>query len=428
VDTSLRGARALWVLFHWPAFPKTTRCKGASTNTVFLRGSIARYARPRKMSGTQAPCKLVDEMRLFVALPLRSNKIIRNFAFMSAQWYTKKWVAISLHVVFWALFFAYPFLLRPVMGNHKPGQNVFNNSSIYVLITLNNFLRMLLFYTNAYVLIPKLIYRKKTASYGLVVVMALGVLLAFDWLFVSLLFPDADYRVLNFFAFNLPVFILIIIASAAYRIIRDRVEENQRNKERETENLKTELSFLRSQVSPHFMFNVLNNMVALARKKSDALEPSLIKLSQLLRYMLYETDEDKVLLEKEVEYLQSYIDLQKQRFGKNVAIRTCLQNVENGYTIEPMLLIPFVENAFKHGTGMILDAEIDVHLQVQAGVLDFSVRNKFAENTASPKDKTSGIGLNNVKRRLNLLYRNSHSLRIEKKDGWFTINLQLNLH
>src|SRR4029078_9561482 len=142
---------------------------------------------------------------------------------------------------------------------------------------------------------------------------------------------------------------------------KDRIYNERISREKETENLKTELSFLRSQVSPHFMFNIMNNMVALARKRSELLEPSLIKLSALLRYMLYETEE-KVPLQKEVEYLQSYIDLQKQRFGKGVAIHTCLQQVDDTYQIEPMLLIPFVENAFKHGTGLIDKAEIDVEL------------------------------------------------------------------
>ena len=200
-------------------------------------------------------------------------------------------------------------------------------------------------------------------------------------------------------------------------------------KEKETENLKTELSFLRSQVSPHFMFNVLNNMVALARKKSDELEPSLIKLSSLLRYMLYETDESKVLVEKEVGYLQSYIDLQQQRFGNKVIINTNFGKIENGYTIEPMLLIPFVENAFKHGTGLIPDAQINIDLTVQNHQLNFSVQNRYVNGeTFEVKDKTSGIGLNNVKRRLNLLYSNNHTLKIDKTDGWFTILLQLNLH
>jgi LytS/YehU family sensor histidine kinase len=176
------------------------------------------------------------------------------------------------------------------------------------------------------------------------------------------------------------------------------------------------------------MFNVLNNMVALARKKSDMLEPSLIKLSSLLRYMLYETHGDKVLLEKEVEYLQSYIELQRQRFGKKVQINTCFREIAPGYTIEPMLLIPFVENAFKHGTGLIPDAQINIQLSVQRGQLEFSVSNRYNETGDDVKDKTAGIGLNNVKRRLNLSYEGNHALTIDKTDGTFTVLLQLKLH
>jgi two-component system, LytTR family, sensor kinase len=353
---------------------------------------------------------------------------VRYFAAMSAQWYTKKWVAISLHVLFWALFFSFPFLLRPVFDSDGPRFNRSNFKGFLYLSFVNTIMRVLLFYANAYLFIPRLVYRKKYVQYVAALAGCLLVMLLWDRFFFNLLIEEGRHRVWNFFVFNLPFFIFLVIASTAYRMIRDRVEEAQRSRERENENLKTELSFLRSQISPHFMFNVLNNMVALARKKSDALEPSLIKLSQLLRYMLYETDEDKVLLEKEVGYLQSYIDLQKQRFGKNVTINTCLQQIESGYTIEPMLLIPFVENAFKHGTGLIMDAEIEVHLKVEGGVLRFSVRNKYSETVAETKDKTSGIGLSNVKRRLNLLYRNNHSLRIDKKDGWFAVSLQINLH
>src|SRR5215210_8289006 len=116
-------------------------------------------------------------------------------------------------------------------------------------------------------------------------------------------------------------------------MFRDKLQADRLASEKETENLKTELAFLRSQVSPHFMFNVLNNMVSLARKKSEQLEPSLIKLSSLLRYMLYETDEEKVLLEREVEYLQSYIDLQKQRFGSKVKVNLVIDNFDRNCSI-----------------------------------------------------------------------------------------------
>ena len=147
-----------------------------------------------------------------------------------------------------------------------------------------------------------------------------------------------------------------------------------------------------------------------------------------MRYMLYETDEEKVLLNTEIENLQSYIYLQQQRFDEKLKLRISLDIEENWHSIEPMLLIPFVENAFKHGTGLIRDAEIDIHLKVENGQLEFSVSNKYNDAAAEPKDKTSGIGLTNVKRRLNLLYHKSHSLIISKKNGWFSVLLQLNFH
>ncbi len=314
------------------------------------------------------------------------------------------------------------------MNNNTTPKNFNINNGFYYLHFLNNTLRLLLFYANVYVFIPKLIYTKRYFQYGLVLIFSLGIMLALDRLFFQWLIDSMTHKVWNFFVFNLFPFFFIIIASTAFRMIRDRIKENQRNKERETENLRTELSFLRSQVSPHFMFNVLNNMVALARKKSDALEPSLIKLSSLLRYMLYETDEDKVPLEKEIDYLQSYIDLQKQRFGRNILINVNFPPAQDGCTIEPMLLIPFVENAFKHGTGLIDDARIDIDLTVQKDKLEFTVKNKYSDTINETRDKTSGIGLNNVKRRLNLLYHQSHRLQIEKTGGWFSVTLQLYLH
>jgi len=347
---------------------------------------------------------------------------------MSEQWYNRKWVIVSYHIVFWALFFAAPFIFRPDMKSGKLIFKAADYTGFYYLHFLNSFIRLLLFYVNAYILIPKLIYRKKNIEYILALVAALAILLIWDRFFFHLFINKTDHRIWNFFVFNLLPISFILISSSAYRMITDRVAERARIKEKETENLKTELSFLRSQVSPHFMFNVLNNMVALARKKSDDLEPSLIKLSSLLRYMLYETDEDKVLLEKEIEYLQSYIDLQRQRFGKKIKIIANFPEIENSYSIEPMLLIPFVENAFKHGTGMITDAQIDINLLIEDGKLQFSVRNRSGFLIDEPKDKTSGIGLNNVKRRLNLLYGKSHLLEINNQDGWFTVFLQLNLH
>lgn len=331
--------------------------------------------------------------------------------------------------MFWSLFIASPFILKPIADSGKGQVHKPEEYSVYLFHLLKNLFWIALFYFNSNVLIPAFFNKKKYSQYLIIVLGSFFLLWIADGLFFTLFFKTAQYRALNFIAFNLPVFIFIILAGTAYRIIKDRITEESEKQLQQTENLKTELLFLRSQISPHFMFNILNNMVALARKKSDILEPSLIKLSSLLRYMLYETDENKVLLEKEIEYLQSYIDLQQLRFGKMIRINCNLPHVATPYTIEPMLLIPFVENAFKHGVGMIKDAQIDIDLRTENDQLFFSVKNKYnTESENEPKDKTSGIGLNNVKRRLNLLYNQQHELFIKEDEGWFTVSLQLKLH
>jgi two-component system, LytTR family, sensor kinase len=344
---------------------------------------------------------------------------------MSSTWYKKKWVIVLLHAAVWTVLFLFPVLLEKSIHDTKP-EPVSNRSWYTYLSIFSDALWISFFYLNAYLLIPKLAYRKRIFSYVLILLSIFGFLMLFHWAFGAFIIhqPSFNPRIL----FNIFPFVFILACSTAYRTIQDRMEAENLSKERVTENLKTELSFLRSQVNPHFMFNVLNNMVSLARKKSDLLEPSLIKLSSLLRYMLYETDEEKVQLEKEVEYIHSYIDLQLQRFGKKLVVNVNMNTIDKPYEIEPMLLIAFVENAFKHGTGMILNPQIDIDLQARNGVLQFTVKNRYNNETAEEKDKTSGIGLTNVKRRLKLLYDGQHTLLITKADGWFITSLQLNLH
>jgi two-component system, LytTR family, sensor kinase len=347
---------------------------------------------------------------------------------INPQWYTKKWVVFSLHVLFWSLILLFPYLIK-ISVEHSSNSHTDNDAgNFYLAFALENLMRALLFYVNAYFFIPKLAYSRRFGQYLIALLVTFCLLTTWNRFIYSLFMPGLHFRIWSYALFELPFYIFLMLGSTAFRVVADKIREQQRVKEKETENLKTELSFLRSQVSPHFMFNVLNNMVALARKKSDLLEPSLIKLSSLLRYMLYETDEDKVLLEKEIEYLKSYIELQAQRFGKNVDIQCAFEPITDGFVIEPMLLIPFVENAFKHGTGLVPQAQIDVRLKLDNGRLHFFVRNRFNETGEWEKDKTSGIGLTNVKRRLNLLYPNRHSLQITKKDGWFDVLLELNLH
>jgi sensor histidine kinase YesM len=342
---------------------------------------------------------------------------------MRGPWYNSKWAVRSFHVIGWMLWFCIPILFR---RDSEQGQviwsHVFNIPNV-----VSNICWVIVFYSNANFLVSRYLNKRKYWSYvGILLMMFIAILFIMNFVF-----QWSKHIPVNVF-YRLP-FLLIVPylvvwgVSAVYRLLSDKIKTDQLIKEKENENLKTELSFLRSQVSPHFLFNVLNNMVALARLKSDRLEPSLIKLSGLMRYMLYESDEQKVPLSKEIEYVTSYIDLQRLQFLKHMAIKTMFNSNGNYHLIESILLITFIENAFKHGTGLIQHPEIDICLKVVEGKLLFTVRNKYNGVSNEIKDKTSGIGLVNVERRLNLLYGKDYLLDIRKAEGFHTVSLQLNL-
>jgi hypothetical protein len=335
------------------------------------------------------------------------------------KWYKSRAALIFFHVLAWVLLFSLPALFERSDQPHVRLKGMFTAKAL-----LFDACFISLFYLNEHLLIPRLLNRKKISAYILCVaglfVLILMILQLVPWENG----PRGFHRESLFLIFP---FLFIWAMSTVYRFVSDQVKTEQLLKEREHENLKTELSFLRSQVSPHFLFNVLNNIVAMARLRSENLEPSLIRLSGLMRYMLYESDEAKVPLSREVEYVNSYIELQKMRYAKSLAIHADL-DPGDGQLIEPMLLIPFIENAFKHGTGLIEDPVIDISLRIANGLIDFRVRNKYAEDPQEEKDKTSGIGLANVVRRLNLLYAQKHILTISRENGWFAVSLQIKLH
>ena len=343
----------------------------------------------------------------------------------------KKWLTILIHVAAWILLFSLPYLLRPSYdpNDHKHTEQTASATVSFFTARATDLLLICFFYLNAGVLVVQLIYKKKYLLYLVAVLICFAAFSGVSYVVVkTFLYTDRQFTYRMHLPFSIFVFLFILACSIAYKTIKDRIVADNLYKERLNENLKTELALLRSQVSPHFMFNVLNNMVALARKQSDLLEPSLIKLSSLMRYMLYETGEQKVSLEKETEYLQSYIDLQQQRFGKKVIVNVNVMPADKQYEIEPMLLIPFVENAFKHGTGMIEHAQIDISLQAMNNTLYFTVKNKYNTSSQEIKDSASGIGLANVQRRLELLYSHNHELTINKDNDTFSISLQIHLN
>src|SRR5450432_2750307 len=203
------------------------------------------------------------------------------------------------------------------------------------------------FYFNLLVLIPRFLNRKRMGIYIFLIILLMALFITAINIFPKQGEKSGLHREYFFMIFP---YLFVWAMSTVYWFVTDKIRTEQLMKERENENLKTELSFLRSQVSPHFLFNVLNNLVAMARLKSDQMEPSLIRLSGLMRYMLYESDEARVTLIRETEYVNSYIELQKIRYAKSLVIRVDMDPWDN-QLIEPILLIPLIENAFKHGTG-----------------------------------------------------------------------------
>lgn len=185
----------------------------------------------------------------------------------------------------------------------------------------------------------------------------------------------------------------------------------------------SELALLRSQVNPHFLFNTLNNIYSLVYRKSDDAPEAIMKLSEIMRYMLYDANTEKVPLDKEITYLHSFIELQRLRQHDPDFVEFIISGKTEGLTISPNLLISFVENAFKHGSRNVQNPGIIINLSAQPGKMCFTVTNFINKEEAIVKDSAGGIGLQNIRRRLDLLYPGTHTLEIEQNEEIYKVNL-----
>lgn len=320
---------------------------------------------------------------------------------------------ILFQIFLWAIWVGYP-LINADYGNEEAMH------FLKMHLVVRTF-EIPLFYLIINYMIPQLFFKKGIPTYFFTLVIICTIYIFVEDNIKIIVNPYYDRKYIFFIIFP----ILFIAAMGTGYGLVTHYQKQERNREFENqERLKSELSFLRSQISPHFIFNVLNSIVYLIRIKSDAAEPITIKLSELLRYMLYESDLKQVPISKEIDYLKNYIDLQKVRYADDVAIDMEISDQDCGcFNIEPMLLIPFVENAFKHGIGMVLDPFIKVSLSCQNNQLKFIVVNKIAPEESDQKDASSGIGLKNIKRRLELLYPEHYSLDINQENGLFEAQL-----
>jgi len=220
-------------------------------------------------------------------------------------------------------------------------------------------------------------------------------------------------------------YILIITISAVIRTLTEFYNNQQNKLIAETHRTNTELIYLRKQTNPHFLFNSLNSIYSLAHKKSDLVPDAIVTLSELMRYMLYETDNKTVALEKEINYIQNYIELQKLRLNNIEDIVINVHGNTKNKFIEPLLLISFVENAFKYGTDYKGATHVKIKIFISENDLDFWIENTIENYEKDPDN--SGIGLINIQNRLDLLYPNAHELTINQDNHFYRVHLNLKL-
>jgi len=230
----------------------------------------------------------------------------------------------------------------------------------------------------------------------------------------------------SFVTFFNPLFLIVFTSGARYywRGIKMQMKLH----EAQAKQYKAELDLLKYQVNPHFFFNTLNNLFALARKQKDqSTAKGIAKLSHIMRYMIYESNVEKIEISKEIEQITNFMELQKLRFAKedNIKISFNVNGQLSNKKIVPMLLIPFVENAFKHGTSLVNKSEIEIDLCGEENEVNFTVKNYINQRQKDRDDQNSGIGLSNVRRRLELLYPDSHELKINNVGEKFEVSLKL---
>lgn len=341
---------------------------------------------------------------------------------------------VVIHILCWVIL-----ILINVLTFYNRFQIFPKDYQFYIRITFD----ILIFYLNFSLLMPKLLLNKKVLLYIVV-----SVAFIFFYIYLNRLFAPpkeffqemmpkrpnlvgfkgkaSDFGPNNsvFMGVQVLVAILLFAVGAIVKLVTEWYKNEKIKAQIETQKINTELSFLKTQLNPHFLFNSLNSIYSLANKKSDYTTDAIVTLSELMRYMLYETNKTFVPLNNEIDYIKNYISLQTLRLKDSSGVRL---NVHGNldHTIEPLLLISFIENAFKYGTDYTGKTSINIQIIIEEKKLFLNISNYISLNEKSKP--SSGIGLQNIKSRLNLLYPNSHTLKIEESDELYMLELMLKL-
>jgi LytS/YehU family sensor histidine kinase len=286
-------------------------------------------------------------------------------------------------------------------------------------------------YLNLQYFLPRYLLRKRYLAYFTAIILSvIGYLIAqslFDfYLYGYVVGPMRNSNLVESLSYNFFSTLWYLGLMLALKLSMDWYGQQLIIQKITVEKLNAEVNFLRAQVNPHFLFNILNNLYALTLKKSELAPDVVLKLSEMMEYMLYDSTGEKVPLEKEISYLSNYMELERLRFSGGAAIDLNINAALNGYEIAPLLLLPLVENAFKHGLGkQTKGGWLNVNINLVQSSLEVIVENA---KPASVVDKgTGGIGLDNLRKRLDLLYPGRYTLQLEDKKDAFWAKLVIDL-
>jgi two-component system, LytTR family, sensor kinase len=406
-----------------------------------------------------------------------NNFLLTLFGFEKAKSNGHILLIVLIHVTGWCLLFFLPALLYPVR---------INDNSFYTREFIEKSALVVLFYVNYYLFIPRFFEKKKYLTYITLVLLAFVVYFTQNLLIRINYFPRpgvgfqivqrplrkpvSDTSSTTEFSFDngkrrfdriliardvpgpmmdgirieeeplfgiprgmwlitlsngITSFALLLLMGGFFRLAYSFIRNQNEKKALENANLNAEVNFLKSQINPHFLFNTLNGIYSQAHSKSEHTEYSILKLSELLRYVLYDSGEEKVDLVKDISYLTNYIELQKIRLSQKVKIVYEVKGKPEGKQIAPLLLITFVENAFKHGISYTNPSVIDISIVIFEKTLTLVVSNPVVEINSFVGN---GLGLKNVRRRLDLLYSGKYLLDIVHNDSLYIVTLKMNLN
>lgn len=333
---------------------------------------------------------------------------------------------IFIHTIVWVLLLLVPFISNyQVVKSVEASAGRFLFSPIFIL----SFLLIGLFYLNYFLLIPHFLLRKKYVLYILVLLagIVLTMSLSGSLLYLTGFTPERLLEINPVLAKAAPIaranaFLMLIVAIISSILLA----LNTRLKQTEEEKLAAQLASLKAQINPHFLFNTLNNIYATAIDKSPQTADMVDKLSEMMRYTMGETQKDFVLLGQEINYITNYIELQKIRLDEQVKLHFTVIGQVTGQQIAPMLLVPFVENAFKHGVNAEQQSEITIRINIQGNNLHLDAKNRKVDIQTDTTER-SGLGIANTKKRLQLIYPSAHELVINESDNTFHVSLQLEI-